>query len=59
MWNKAEAALTEALNSTGLPWTINEGGCWPDCCGVTVPIICAGLLLVVLLLGVGLGRSVE
>ena len=23
-WNKAEAALTEALNSTGLPWTINE-----------------------------------
>ncbi len=25
MWNKAEAALTDALNSTGKPWTINEG----------------------------------
>jgi hypothetical protein len=23
-WDKAEAALTEALNSTGLQWTINE-----------------------------------
>eukprot|EP00197_Chlamydomonas_leiostraca_P002015 CAMPEP_0202857222 /NCGR_PEP_ID=MMETSP1391-20130828/251_1 /ASSEMBLY_ACC=CAM_ASM_000867 /TAXON_ID=1034604 /ORGANISM="Chlamydomonas leiostraca, Strain SAG 11-49" /LENGTH=715 /DNA_ID=CAMNT_0049536001 /DNA_START=82 /DNA_END=2229 /DNA_ORIENTATION=+ len=23
-WNKAEAALTDALNSTGRPWTINE-----------------------------------
>ena len=26
MWNKAEAALTEALNTSGRPWTINEGG---------------------------------
>ena len=25
MWNKAEAALTSALNSSGRPWTINEG----------------------------------
>ena len=25
VWNKAEAALTDALNSTGLKWTINEG----------------------------------
>lgn len=26
MWNKAEAALTDALNSTGREWSINEGG---------------------------------
>eukprot|EP00798_Chlamydomonas_sp_ICE-L_P008892 gene8892-3775_t len=25
LWNKAEEALTAALNTTGLPWTINEG----------------------------------
>ena len=25
MWNKAEAALTSALNASGRPWTINEG----------------------------------
>jgi len=24
-WDKAEAALTEALNSTGRPWALNEG----------------------------------
>ena len=24
-WNKAEAALTSALDSTGLAWTIKEG----------------------------------
>ena len=25
MWNKAEAALTRALDASGRPWTINEG----------------------------------
>lgn len=25
LWNKAEKALEEALNTTGRPWTINEG----------------------------------
>jgi hypothetical protein len=25
LWNKAEEALTDALNNCGRPWTINEG----------------------------------
>jgi len=25
LWDQAEAALTEALNKFGKPWTLNEG----------------------------------
>lgn len=44
-WSKAEAALTQALNSNGRPWTLNEGAgeagllllalqcLWLWCCG--------------------------
>ena len=36
LWNKAEKALEEALNTTGRPWTVNEGefkcgGVWGKC----------------------------